>query len=86
MDNIKSAAKTIREALVKIDFGLQDKFCDAKELKHSLSTTRMPDELTSFFSALLNIEKNNITETLLQWRKIRRILSHRKKSLKMKSC
>ena len=40
----------MRKALLKLDFGLQDKFCDAEELKHLWFTTRMSDELISFFS------------------------------------
>ena len=50
MDSIKRAAKVMRKALLKLDFGLQDKFCDAEELKHLWFTTRMSDELISFFS------------------------------------
>ena len=42
MASIKRAAKGIRKALVK-----GDKFCDAEELKHSWSATRMLDELIS---------------------------------------
>ena len=33
INKIKSAAKIIRQSLLQIDFGLQDKFCDAEELK-----------------------------------------------------
>ena len=66
MDNIKSAAKAIREALLKVDFGLKDKFCDSEELKHSWSTTRMADELISFF-LYCSISKTNITQTISQW-------------------
>ena len=33
MDNIKRAAKAIREALLKADFDLQEKSCDAEKLK-----------------------------------------------------
>ena len=45
MSNMKNAAKTIKEALLKVDFVLQDKFCDAVEIKHSWSTIRIPHEL-----------------------------------------
>ena len=63
MDSIKKAAKVMREALLKLDVGLQDKFCDAEELKHLWFTTRMPDELISFFSVSVKIKK---AEILLQ--------------------
>ena len=33
MENIKRAAKAIREALLKADFDLQEKSCDAEKLK-----------------------------------------------------
>ena len=45
MENMKSAGKDNREALLKVDFGLQDKYFDAEELKHSWTTTRMSGEL-----------------------------------------
>ena len=60
LDSIKSAAKAIREALLKVDFGLEDKFCDAEELRHSWCTTRMLDELISFFSVMFNIKKTTL--------------------------
>ena len=80
MDNIKSAAKAIREALTKIDFG---KFCDTEELKHSWSTTKMPGKLTLLFSKLFEYHKNNIIETM---EIIQRTYSQRDKNWKMKSC
>ena len=55
LDSVKVAAKVIRSKLFNVDFGLQDKFCDAEELKHSLRTTKIPDELLSFFAELFNI-------------------------------
>ena len=45
---------------MEVDFGLNDRFCDAEELKHPWSTTRMPDELISFFSTLFNIKKTTL--------------------------
>ena len=59
MDSIKRAGKAVMEAFLKVDFGLQDKSCDAEELKNSCSTTRMPDGLISFFSVLVNIKKQH---------------------------
>ena len=60
MDNIKRTVKTLREALLKVDFGSHDKFCDAEELKQSWFTKRMPVELVSFFSVLVNIKKTTL--------------------------
>ena len=39
LDGVKSAMQTIRGKLLNVDFGLQDKFCDAEELKLAWSTT-----------------------------------------------
>ena len=33
VDAFKSASRTIREKLLNVDFGLQNTFCDAEELK-----------------------------------------------------
>ncbi|KAG8177891.1 hypothetical protein JTE90_001722 [Oedothorax gibbosus] len=57
VDNIKTAAKEIREALQKVDFGLTNKFFDSDELNTSWMTTEMPDEMLTFLSTLLNINK-----------------------------
>ncbi|KAG8196934.1 hypothetical protein JTE90_027637 [Oedothorax gibbosus] len=57
VDNIKTAAKEIREALQKVDFGLTNKFCDSDELITSWMTTEMPDEMLTILSTLLNINK-----------------------------
>ena len=35
LDSVKVAAKVIRSKFLNADFCLQDKFCDAEELKHS---------------------------------------------------
>lgn len=60
MTNVKRTVKAVREALLKADFGSQDKFCDAKELKQPWFTKRMPDELVSFFSVFVNIKKTTL--------------------------
>ena len=57
LDGVKSAAQIIRDKLLNIDFGLQDKFCDAEELKLAWRTTKIPDELLVFFSEPFNINK-----------------------------
>ena len=49
IDCVKNAAEHIRKVLLNVDFGLEDKFCDAQELKDSYSNTQIPDLLLSFF-------------------------------------
>ena len=60
LDGVKSAARIIGDKLLNIDFGLQDKFCDAEELKLAWRTTKIPDELLVFFSELFNINKTTL--------------------------
>ena len=62
LDTIKSAAKSIRTALKQVDFKLQDRFCDAEELKQSWLNTKIPDELLTFFSELFDIKKTKLIE------------------------
>ena len=45
LDNIKTTAATIRQSLLDLDFGLDDKFCDAEELKEAWENKVMPDVL-----------------------------------------
>ena len=54
MNVMKSAAATISEALLNVDFKVENRFCDAQELKKSYKTTKVPDVLLTFFSVLLN--------------------------------
>ena len=49
LNAVKTAALEIRNALLKVDFGLDDRFCNAQELKDSLQNTKVPDVLLSFF-------------------------------------
>ena len=71
MDNIKRAAKAIRETLLKADFGLQEKSCDAEKLKHLglQEECLVSSYLSSLYWSILI--KKNITRTLLQWRLFR---------------
>lgn len=57
VDNIKDAGKEIRKALLKVDFGLANTFCDSDELKTSGIATEIPDEMLTFSSTYLNINK-----------------------------
>lgn len=59
-DAVKEAGNIIRQAMQNIDFGLQDKFCDATELRLSWEKTKMPDVLLTFFSSLFKINKSHL--------------------------
>ena len=39
---MKTAGVSLKQALQKVDFGIEDKFCDAEELKPSWEQTSMP--------------------------------------------
>ena len=56
---VKEAASKLRHALLNIDFGIDDKFCDSEELKTSWQTIRMPDDLITFEVANDNDEDEN---------------------------
>ena len=62
LGNIKTAAATIRQSLLDLDFGLDDKFCDAEELKEAWRKEVMPDVLLTFFSTLLNLRLRNLLQ------------------------
>ena len=57
LDCVKVAKEHIRKALLNVDFGLEDKFCDAQELRGSWSNTQIPDALLTFFASLFNINR-----------------------------
>ena len=61
LDNIKTAAATIRQSLSNLDFGLDDKFCDAEELKEASRKKVMPDVLSTF-SSLFNLRLRNLLQ------------------------
>ena len=56
----KQAGKMIRDALKKVDFGLQDSFCDSDDLNDSWNQTRMPECLIEFFTTVLNTRKADL--------------------------
>ncbi len=48
LDAVRQVGESLNKAAKQVYFGLDDKFCDAEELKHSWENTPMPDEwLTS---------------------------------------
>ena len=57
IDCVKNAVQYIRKVLLNVDFCLEDKFCDAQELKDSYSNTQIPDVFLSFFATLFNINQ-----------------------------
>ena len=50
MNAVKSAAATIKEALLNVDFKLENRFCDAQEFKKSWKASKVPDVLLTFES------------------------------------
>ena len=53
VSSTKVAAKKIREAFLAMDFNLQDKFCDAQDLKDSWGQFCVPDKLITFLEHCL---------------------------------
>ena len=62
LDVLKEAGTLLRTLLKDVDFGLTDKFCDAEQLKESWEKTQMPDGLLTFFSALFEIPKADMSQ------------------------
>ena len=60
---IKEAAITIRKSLLEVNFGLDDSFCDAQQLKQSWRETKIPSSLVTFFSALFNISSTKLMKS-----------------------
>ena len=58
LDAVKQVGETLNEAAKQIDYGLDNKFCDAEELRHSWENNPMPDEWLTFYSALYDIPKS----------------------------
>ena len=57
LDGVKSAAQTVREKVLNIDFRQQDKFRHAEELILTWRITKVPDEVLAFFSELFNVKE-----------------------------
>lgn len=58
LDVVKQVGETLNKAAKQVDYGLDDRFCDAEELRHSWENNPMPDEWLTFFSALYSIPKS----------------------------
>lgn len=64
LDCIKAAGKHIGNVLLYVDFGLEDRFCDAQELRESWSNTQ--DVLLTFFASLFNINRTILMKEIFK--------------------
>lgn len=55
-DPIRQCAEMIRQSLLEVDFDLQDRFCDAGDLKRSMKSTEIPDPLLKFLGYLFHFD------------------------------
>lgn len=55
-DPIKQCAELIRQSLLDTDFELNDRFCDASDLKTSWKNVIIPETLLKFFEALYRFD------------------------------
>ena len=53
-DPINECATFLRNSLLSVDFGLQDKLCDAHDLESAWNGTEVPEDVLRYFSALFN--------------------------------
>ena len=56
-DISRTAGLEIRKALMTLEFGLENKFCDAQELEYAWENTSIPDTVITFLAALFNIKR-----------------------------
>lgn len=59
-DIMREAGTKLREALMDVDFGLQDSFCDSNDLKASWKRTMMPAPLLTFLAVLFKVPKHKL--------------------------
>ena len=64
IDSTKLADKKIRDVFLAMEFNLQDKLCDAEDLRTLWEQFCIPDELITFFGTLFNI---NYTALMLNF-------------------
>jgi len=55
-DPIKQCAELIRQSLLDTDFELNDRFCDANDLKTPWNNVSIPEPLLKFFEALYRFD------------------------------
>ena len=56
VDSIQVCASVIRKALDAHDFGLEDRFCDAYDLKMACTDMEIPEPILQFFAHLYNFK------------------------------
>lgn len=66
IDPIKVCADRIRKALLEIDFDLEDRFCDSKDLEMAWKNVSIPDPLLSFFATLFGFDKADYQDVSMQ--------------------
>ena len=62
-DIMRGAGTKLREALIDVDFGLQDSFCDSTDLKASWEKTMMPAPVLTFLAALFKVPKHKLFQS-----------------------
>lgn len=62
VDHIQVCASVIRKALDEYDFGLEESFCYAHDLKIACSDMEMPEPILQFFGHLYNFNPKTYKE------------------------
>ena len=60
MNVVMACGEILRKAIKKVDFKLEDTFCDGNELKESWESTQLPEQLLTFFSSLFGIKRSSM--------------------------
>ena len=58
LKTIRKVGEALNHSAKQVDYGLDDSFCDAEELKRAWEHTPMPDEWLTFYAALFGISKS----------------------------
>eukprot|EP00794_Sanderia_malayensis_P001128 gene1128-484_t len=66
IDPIKVCVDTIRKAFFEMNFDLEDRFCDSRDLEMTWKTVSIPDPLLSFFASLFGSDKAEYQDGSLQ--------------------
>lgn len=70
-DSIKNSAQIIRDCLLKVEFNLNDSFCDAVDLQTAWDT-KIPEPFLLFLGTLFNID---VEDTRLQYNNVEEMSS-----------
>lgn len=63
-DCTSKCANDLQDSLISLDFGLEDSFCDAVDLKESWENFNLPEIFIKFFSKLFKIDLKALTNKL----------------------